>query len=65
MYCFIYCFVLRASSHRCLDISLFMKIKDDEEKSLSSNKQEARQLTLDHIDPMCFHSLVYTLACMH
>jgi hypothetical protein len=65
MYCFIYCFVLLASSRRCLDVSLFMKIKDDEEKTLSSSKQEARHLTLDHIDPMCFHSLVCTLACMY
>jgi hypothetical protein len=31
---------------------------------LSSSKWEARQVTLDHIDPMCFLSLVYTLDCM-
>jgi hypothetical protein len=27
--------------------------------------RRARQVTLNHIDPMCFLSLVYTLACMH
>jgi hypothetical protein len=56
---------IACSSHRCLDVSLFEKIQDYEEKTLSSSKKEARQLTLDHIDPMCFLSLVYTLACMY
>jgi hypothetical protein len=36
---------------------LFEKIQDYEEKTLSSSKQEARQVTLHHIDPMCFLSL--------
>jgi hypothetical protein len=44
---------------------LFEKIQEYEEKILSSSKWEARQVTLDHIDSMCFLSLVYTLACMH
>jgi uncharacterized membrane protein len=39
--------------HYRLDVSLFEKIQDYEEKTLSNNKQEARQVTLDHIDPMC------------
>jgi hypothetical protein len=58
-------FVLLVSSHRYLDVSLFEKIQDYE-KTLSSSKREVRQVTLDHIDPMCslFLSLVYTLACM-
>jgi hypothetical protein len=53
------------SGHYRLDVSLFEKIQDYEEKTLSSSKREARQVTLDHIDPMCFLSLVYTLAYMH
>jgi uncharacterized membrane protein len=40
-------------SHYRLDVSLFEKIQDYEEKTLSSSKQEVRQVTLDHIDPMC------------
>jgi hypothetical protein len=31
---------------------------------LSSSKREARQVTLDHIDPMCFISLDHILTCM-
>jgi hypothetical protein len=58
-------FVLLISSHRCLDVLLFEKIQDYEEKTLSSSKQEERQLFLDHIDPIWFRSLVHTLACMH
>jgi hypothetical protein len=46
-------FVLLVSGCYCLDVSLFEKIQDYEEKTLSSNKQEARQVTLDHIDPTC------------
>jgi hypothetical protein len=58
-------FVLLVSSHLYLDISLFEKIQDYEEKTLSSSKREARQVTLDHIDPMCSlsFSLVHILAC--
>jgi hypothetical protein len=41
-------------SHYYLDVSLFEKIQDYEKKTLSSSKQEVRQVTLDHIDPMCF-----------
>jgi uncharacterized membrane protein len=44
---------LLISGHYRLDVSLFEKIQDYEEKTLSSSKQEARQVTLDHIDPMC------------
>jgi hypothetical protein len=50
-------FVLLVSSHRRLDVSLFEKIQDYEEKTLSSSKWEARQVTLDLIDPMCSFSL--------
>jgi hypothetical protein len=52
------------SSHHCLDVSLFEKIQDYEEKTLGSSKWEARQVTLDHFVPICFLSLVYT-SCMH
>jgi hypothetical protein len=45
-------FVLLISSHRCLDVLLFEKIQDYEEKTLSRSKQEERQLFLDHIDPI-------------
>jgi hypothetical protein len=48
----------------CLDVLLFKKTQDYEEKTLSSSKQKARQVTLDHIDPFCFLSLVHLLACM-
>jgi hypothetical protein len=41
-------FVLLVSSHRCLDVMLFKKIQEYEENTLSSSKQEARQVTLDH-----------------
>jgi hypothetical protein len=57
-------FALLVSDHYHLDISLFKKIQDYEEKTLRNSKREARQVTLDHVDPMCFLSLVYTLACM-
>jgi hypothetical protein len=58
-------FVLLVSSHHCLDVMLFEKIQNYEEKTLSSSKQEVRQVTLDHIDPMFFLSLDNILACMH
>jgi hypothetical protein len=57
-------FILLVSSSYCLDVSLFEKIQDYEEKTLSSSKWEIRQVTLDHIDPMCFLSLVNILAYM-
>jgi hypothetical protein len=46
-------FVLLVSSRRCLDVSLFEELRGYEVKTLRSRKQEARQVTLDHIDPMC------------
>jgi hypothetical protein len=46
-------FVLVVSGHYRLDISLFEKIQDYEQKTLSSSKQEARQVAIDHIAPMC------------
>jgi hypothetical protein len=36
---------------------LFEKIQFYVEKTLSNSKREARQVTLDHIDPMCSLSL--------
>jgi hypothetical protein len=45
--------VLHVFGHYRLDILLFEKIQNYEEKTLSSSKLEARQVTLDHIDPMC------------
>jgi hypothetical protein len=53
-------FILLVSSHYCLDVSLFEKIQDYEDKTLSSSKREARQVTLDHFVSICFLSLVYT-----
>jgi hypothetical protein len=50
-------FVLLIFGRYCLDVSLFEKIQDYEEKILSSSKREARQVTLDHIDHMCSLSL--------
>jgi hypothetical protein len=58
-------FVLLIFGCYYLNVSLFENIQNYEEKTLSSSKREARQVTLDHIDPMCFLSLVYTLDCMH
>jgi hypothetical protein len=46
------------SSHHCLDVTLFEKIQDYEEKTLSSSKREAKQVFLDHIEPICFLPLV-------
>jgi hypothetical protein len=53
MYCFYLFLVLLVSGHYHLDVSFFKKIQDYEDKNLSSNKREARRVTLDHIDPMC------------
>jgi hypothetical protein len=53
-------FILLIFDHYYLDVSLFEKIQDYEEKTLSSSKREARQVTLDHFVPICFLSLVYT-----
>jgi hypothetical protein len=52
---------LLVSSCFYLDVSLFEKIQDYEEETLSSSKREARQVTLDHIDPICFLPLVTLL----
>jgi hypothetical protein len=57
-------FILLVSGHYCVDVSLFEKIQDYEEKTLSSNKWEARQVIVHHFVPICFLSLVYT-SCMH
>jgi hypothetical protein len=50
-------FILLIFGHYQLDVSLFEKIQDYEEKTLSSSKLEARQGSLDHIDHMCSLSL--------
>jgi hypothetical protein len=54
-------YLFLVSSHRCLDIGLFKKIQDYEEKILSSNKWEVRQVFLKHVDPICFLPLVTLL----
>jgi hypothetical protein len=64
MYYFYLFLVSLVFDHYRLDVSLFEKIQDYEDKTLSSSKREARQVTLDHIDPLCFLLLVYTLACI-
>jgi hypothetical protein len=53
-------FILLVFGHYRLDVSLFEKIQDYEKKTLSNNKREARQVTLDHFVPICFLYLVYT-----
>jgi hypothetical protein len=53
-------FILLISGHYRLDVSLFEKIQDYEEKTQSNSKREVRQVTLDHFVPICFLSLVYT-----
>jgi hypothetical protein len=58
-------FILHVFDHYCLGISLFEKIKDYEEKTLSNSKREVRQVTLNRIDPICFLSLVSTLTYMY
>jgi hypothetical protein len=60
---FIYLFVLLIFYHYYLDISLFKKTQDYE-KTLSSSKWEARQVFVDHVDPICFLHLVHTIACI-
>jgi hypothetical protein len=57
MYFFYLFLVLLVSGHYHLDISFVKKIQDYEDKTLSSSKWEVRQVTLDHIDPMCSPSL--------
>jgi hypothetical protein len=64
MYYFYLFLVLLVFDHYRLDVSLFEKIQDYEDKTMSSSKREVRQVTLNHIDPICFLPLVYTLACM-
>jgi hypothetical protein len=44
---------------------LYEKLQGYEEKTLSSSKQEAKQATLDHIDPMCSLSLSSSHIGMH
>jgi hypothetical protein len=53
-------FILLVSDHYHLDVSLFEKIQNYKEKTLSSSKREARQVTLVHFVPIYFLSLVYT-----
>jgi hypothetical protein len=53
-------FILLVFYHYHLDVSLFEKMQYYKEKTLSSSKQKARQVTLDHFVPICFLSLVYT-----
>jgi hypothetical protein len=62
---FSFFFLLLISGHYRLDISLFEKIQDYEEQTLSSSKWEARQVTLDHIDHMCPLSLSSIHIGMH
>jgi hypothetical protein len=58
-------FVLLAYSCRYLDVSLFEKIQDCKVQDFEQQQVEVRQVTLDHVGPICFLSLVYTLACLH
>jgi hypothetical protein len=65
MYCFYLFLVLLISGHYRLEVSLFEKIQDYEDKTLRSNKWEARQVTLAMlILYVLFLSLVYILAYM-
>jgi hypothetical protein len=60
MYCFYLFLVLPIFGHSRLDVLFFEKIQYYEDKTLSSSKQEARQVTLDHFVLIYFLSLVYT-----
>jgi hypothetical protein len=57
-------YLLLVSSRHCLDISLFERTQDYEEKTLSSSKREVRQVFLDHVDHISFLPLVHTVACI-
>jgi hypothetical protein len=57
MYYFYLFIVFLISGHYRLAVSLLEKIQDYEDRALSSSKWEARQVTLDHIDPMCSLSI--------
>jgi hypothetical protein len=46
---FYFLFILLISGHYRLDVSLFEKIQDYEEKTLSSSKREARQVTYSNM----------------
>jgi hypothetical protein len=65
MYCFYLFLVLLVFYHYRLDVSFFEKIQDYEDKTLNSSKQEARQVTLDHIDPICSLSISSIHIGMH
>jgi hypothetical protein len=65
MYCFYLFLVLLVFGHYRLDDSFFEKIQDYEDKTLSSSKWEARQVTLDHSDPMCSLSISSIHIGMH
>jgi uncharacterized membrane protein len=65
VYYFYLFLVLSVSGHYCLDDSFFEKIQDYEDKTLSSSKWEARQVTLNHIDPMCSLSISSIHIGMH
>jgi hypothetical protein len=52
-------FILLISSYYHLDVSLFEKIEDYEEKTLSSSKREAWQVTLDHFISIFFLSRIH------
>jgi hypothetical protein len=65
VYYFYLFLVLSVSGHYRLDNSFFKKIQDYEDKTLSSSKREARQVTLDHTDPMCSLSISSIHIGMH
>jgi hypothetical protein len=67
-YCLVYCFIYYLY---CLFLAIVVskfhcsrRFKTIRYKTLSSSKLEARQVFLDHIDPICFLPLVHTIACI-
>jgi hypothetical protein len=61
VHCFYLLLVLLVSGGYRVNVLLFEKIQDYEEKTLSISKLEARQVFLDHFDPICFLPLVTLL----
>jgi hypothetical protein len=65
VYCFIYCLYYLFSIIIVLMFHYSTRLKTTRKKTLSSRKREARQVTLDHIDPMCTLSLSSSYIGLH
>jgi hypothetical protein len=63
LYYFIYLLLLLVSNHRCLDTADFNSLQNLEAKAFE--QQAGEEGVLDHVEPMMFPPLVYTITRMH